>query len=38
MTGDLFTVAEGYTASYAVSVEGGAVSASASGDSINQRG
>ena len=34
MTSDLFTVAEGYTAAYAASVEGGAASASASGDSI----
>ena len=35
MTDDLFTLADGYTAAYAVSVEGGAVSASASGDSID---
>ena len=34
MTSDLFTVAEGYTAAYGASVEGGAVSVSASGDSI----
>ena len=33
MTSDLFTVAEGYTAAYGVSVEGGAVSVSASSDS-----
>ena len=33
MTSDLFTVAEGYTAAYAVSAEGGAVSVSASSDS-----
>ena len=35
MTGDLFTVADGYTASYGVSVEGDAVSASASGDVVS---
>ena len=34
MTGDLFTVTDGYTASYSVSVEGDSVSASASGDSV----
>ena len=34
MTSDLFTVAEGYTAAYGASVEGGAVSVSASGDSV----
>ena len=34
MTSDLFMVAEGYTASYGVSVEGGAASASASGDTV----
>ena len=34
MTSDLFTVMDGYTASYGVSVEGGAVSVSASSDSI----
>ena len=34
MASDLFMVAEGYTASYGVSVEGGAVSVSASSDSI----
>ena len=33
MASDLFTVAEGYTAAYGVSVEGGAVSVSASSDS-----
>ena len=33
VTSDLFTVAEGYTAAYGVSVEGGAVSVSASSDS-----
>ena len=35
MTSDLFTVAEGYTAAYGASVEGGGVSVSASGDSIS---
>ena len=35
MTSDLFTVAEGYTAAYGASVEGGAVSVSASGYQIN---
>ena len=34
MTSDLFTVMDGYDASYGVSVEGGAVSVSASSDSI----
>ena len=34
MTGDLFTVADGYTASYGVAVEGDAVSASASGEMV----
>ena len=34
MAEDLFMVADGYTASYGVSVEGGAVSVSASSDSI----
>ena len=34
VTSDLFGLAEGYTAAYAASVEGGAVSVSASGDSI----
>ena len=34
MTSDLFGMAEGYTATYRASVEGGAVSVSASGDSI----
>ena len=34
MTSDLFTVIEGYTASYGVSVEGDSVSASASGETI----
>ena len=34
MTSDLFTVTDGYSASYGVSVEGDSVSASASGDSI----
>ena len=34
MTSDLFTVADGYTAAYGASVEGGGVSVSASGDSI----
>ncbi len=34
MTSDLFTVADGYTASYGVSVEGAAASASASGEAI----
>ena len=34
MTSDLFGLAEGYTAAYAASVEGGAVSVSASGDSV----
>ena len=34
MTSDLFMVAEGYTASYGVSVEGAAASASASGEAI----
>ena len=34
MTDDLFTVSEGYVASYGVRVEGGAVSASASGESV----
>ena len=34
MAEDLFDVADGYTASYGVSVEGGAVSVSASSDSI----
>ena len=34
MTSDLFGMAEGYTAAYAASVEGGAVSVSASGDSV----
>ena len=34
MTDDLFTVADGYTASYGVSVEGDAVSASASGETV----
>lgn len=34
MTSDLFTVAEGYTASYGVSVEGDAASASASGAEV----
>ena len=34
MTADLFTVAAGYTASYGVSVEGDAVSASASGETV----
>ena len=34
MVSDLFTVMDGYTASYGVSVEGGAVSVSASSDSI----
>ena len=34
MTSDLFTVAEGYTAAYGASVEGGAVSVSAAGDSV----
>ena len=34
MASDLFMVAEGYTASYGVSVEGGAASVSASSDSI----
>ena len=34
MTDDLFGVMDGYTASYGVSIEGGAVSASASGDSV----
>ena len=35
MTADLFTVMDGYTASYGVSVEGDAVSASASGEMVN---
>ena len=35
MASDLFTVMDGYTASYRVSVEGTAVSGSASGDSIS---
>ena len=35
MTADLFTVAEGYTGSYSVSVEGNSVSASASGEEIH---
>ena len=35
MTDDLFGVADGYTGSYSVSVEGGAASASASGDAIS---
>ena len=35
MTADLFELAEGYTGSYSVSVEGSAVSASASGDTVN---
>ena len=35
MASDLFTVDEGYTASYAVSVDGDAASASASGDSVS---
>ena len=34
MTDDLFGVADGYTASYSVSVEGGQVSASSSGESV----
>ena len=34
MTSDLFTVADGYTVAYGASVEGGAASVSASGDSI----
>ena len=34
MTSDLFMVADGYTASYGASIEGGAVTASASGDAI----
>ena len=34
MTSDLFTVADGYSAAYGASVEGGGVSVSASGDSI----
>ena len=34
MTGDLFTVMEGYTASYGASVSGSAVSVSTSGDTI----
>ncbi|MDE0004348.1 MAG: hypothetical protein OXQ29_16790 [Rhodospirillaceae bacterium] len=34
MTSDLFGLMEGYTAAYAASVEGGAVSVSASGDSV----
>ena len=34
MTSDLFGLAEGYTAAYAASVEGGAVSVSASGDRV----
>ena len=34
MTSDLFTVMDGYTASYGVSVGGGAVSVSASSDSV----
>ena len=34
MTSDLFGLMEGYTASYGASVEGGAVSVSASGDSV----
>ena len=34
MVSDLFTVMDGYTASYGVSVEGGAVSVSSSSDSI----
>ena len=38
MASDLFMVAEGYMASYAVSVEGGAVSVSASSDSITVTG
>ena len=35
MTADLFELAEGYTGSYSVSVEGNAVSASASGETVN---
>ena len=35
MTSDLFTVTDGYTAAYGVSVEGDSVSVSASSDSIN---
>ena len=35
MTDDLFGVMDGYTGSYSVSVEGSAVSASASGDAVN---
>ena len=38
MAEDLFMVADGYTASYGVSVEGGAVSVSASSDSITVTG
>ena len=34
MVSDLFTVTDGYTASYGVSVEGGTVSVSSSSDSI----
>ena len=34
MTSDLFTVADGYTVAYGASVEGGAASVSASGDSV----
>ena len=37
MTSDLFTVMDGYNASYGVSVEGDSVSASASGDRYHHR-
>ena len=38
MASDLFDVADGYTASYGISVEGGSVSVSASSDSITVTG
>ena len=38
MASDLFDVAEGYTASYGISVDGGSVSVSASSDSITVTG
>ena len=38
MAEDLFDVAEGYTASYGISVDGGSVSVSASSDSITVTG